>query len=93
MKKTLGAALAAAFLLSAGGLVADAAYAKSDKNQAELKECKDIADPKAKDECVKQAGKANDAKAKADDAKAKAKAKADEAKGKADKVKTDKAKK
>lgn len=58
MKRTLITAIACAFLLSSAAVVVpDLAYAKNDKNQAELKDCKSIADPKAKDECVKQSGK------------------------------------
>lgn len=60
MYKTLLLAICAVFLLSSATVVAPGvAYAKSDKNQAELKECKNIADPKARDECVKQAGKSS----------------------------------
>lgn len=68
MKKTLIAAVAAAFLLASGTAIPTPAYAKNDKNQAELKDCKKIADPKAKDECVKQNDKAkNQAKPDKDD--------------------------
>lgn len=57
-----------------------AAFAKSDKAvKAQLQECKKLADPKMKDECVKKAGKGADkaskAKAKGDAMKAGKKAK------------------
>jgi hypothetical protein len=78
MKKSLFCATALVFALCAGGLVATPpAFAKSDKDKAALTECKNLADPKAKDECVKQAGE-----------KAKSAGSAD--KVKADKVKPEK---
>lgn len=72
MKKTLLYATAVAFALSlGGGLVSSPAYAASDKDKAALAECKKLADPKAKDECVKKvndkiAKEKKDMKAKAD---------------------------
>jgi hypothetical protein len=49
-------AVAAAFLAASGFLASDAAFAKSDKEaKGQLQECKKIADPKAKDECVSNA--------------------------------------
>ena len=49
-------AVAAAFLAWSGFLAPDAAVAKSGKEgNAQLQECKKIADPKAKDECVSNA--------------------------------------
>ena len=56
MKKTLLYATVVAFALSlGGGLVASPAHAESAKDKAALAECKKLADPKAKDECVKKA--------------------------------------
>ena len=56
MRKSFLYATVVAFALSlGGGLVSAPAYAKSDKDKASLAECKKLADPKARDECVKKA--------------------------------------
>jgi hypothetical protein len=48
--------IAAAFSAVSGFLTADVAVAQSDKEaNAQLQECKKIADPKKKDECVSNA--------------------------------------
>ena len=59
MRKSLAAAFAAAaFVLATGTAVPGTALAKSDKaEKAQAQECKKLADPKARDECVKKAGK------------------------------------
>jgi hypothetical protein len=81
MKKAVLYATAVAFAVSVGGvLVTPSALAQSDKDKAALAECKKLADPKARDECVKQAG-------------AKVKAEKTEKAKKAEKVKTEKGKK
>ena len=56
MKKAMLYVTAVAFAVSVGVLVTPPALAQSDKDKAALAECKNLADPKARDECVKQAG-------------------------------------
>ena len=61
-------AMAFALTLVAGSINSNYAYAKSDKEaKAQLKECKKLADPKSRDECVKKMGKGAEMKAKAKD--------------------------
>ena len=57
MKKAVLYATAVAFALSlGGGLMSSPAFAQTAaKAKTSLAECKKLADPKAKDECVKQA--------------------------------------
>lgn len=57
MKKALLYATAVAFVLSlGGGLTASSAFAQTAAKEKKmtLAECKKLADPKAKDECVKK---------------------------------------
>lgn len=67
MKKALlVAAIAIAMTAISGPIGSSVAYAKSDKtSKAQLQECKKLADPKMKDECVKRAGKGMEKKANA----------------------------
>jgi hypothetical protein len=77
-KALLTAAIAIAMAGISGPIGPSAAYAKSDKtSKAQLQECKKLADPKMKDECVKRAGKGMEKKAnaKASDGKNKGKGK------------------
>ena len=63
----LSVAMAFALAFVAGSIYSNVAYAKSDKEaKAQLKECKKLADPKLRDECVKKAGKGVGMKAKAE---------------------------
>jgi len=59
MKKyLLSVVVIAAFFAMNSAVTPQAAHAKSDKAvKAQLKECKKLADPKMKDECVKKSGK------------------------------------
>jgi len=60
-------AVAFALAFAAGPIYSNVAFAKSDKEaKAQLKECKKLADPKARDECVKKVGKGAEMKAKAE---------------------------
>ena len=79
MTKCISAAVVLAVSMSIGSFAApQAAFAKSDKAaKAQLQDCKKLADPKMKDECVKKAGKGAD--------------KASKAKAKGDAMKADKA--
>lgn len=64
MQLTMAFVFALAFV--AGPIHSHIAYAKSDKEaKAQLKECKKIADPKMRDECVKKADKGAEMKGKA----------------------------
>ena len=67
MKSYLSRGVAVAALVALGAIVTpQVATAKSDKAmKAQLQECKKLADPKAKDECVKKAGKGAEEAAKA----------------------------
>jgi hypothetical protein len=67
MPKGLFPALIAAFTIALiGSNGGNPAYAKSEKAaKAQLQECKNLADPKLKDECVKKAGKGTENEAKA----------------------------
>ena len=67
MKSYLIRAAAVTALIALGAIVTpQVAIAKSDKAmKAQLQECKKLADPKAKDECVKNAGKGAEKAAKA----------------------------
>ncbi len=57
-KNAIAAAVIAAALGLSGGFLAETASAKSEAEiKAQLQECKKLADPKAKDECVKKVGK------------------------------------
>lgn len=69
MRKILiTAAVAVTMLAVSGATGAKLVYAKSDKAaRAQVQECKKLADPKLRDECVKKAGKGAEKKA---DAKA-----------------------
>jgi hypothetical protein len=86
MKTYLIRAVAVTALISLGAIATpQAAMAKSDKAmKAQLQECKKLADPKAKDECVKKAGKGAEkaAQAKKKGASKKADKAAKKAKGK-----------
>ncbi|MEO3429397.1 hypothetical protein AAFN88_11100 [Pelagibius sp. CAU 1746] len=56
-RNVIAAAVVAAALGLSGGFLATTAFAKSDAEiKAQLEECKKLADPKAKDECVKKVG-------------------------------------
>ena len=94
MQKMLACATAALFALSVGGaLTATHAFAQPDKDRAALMECKRLADPGARDECVKnveartrgEAGKAKAEKARTEaETKAGAAAKKGEGAGRPD---------
>ena len=71
MRRILITAVAAVAMLAMSAATgAQVAYAKSDKAaRTQVQECKKLADPKLRDECVKKAGKGAEKKADAKGAK------------------------